>query len=170
MRGGKPPVRGPHRRVGEADLGENRRGRDQVEDLLERDVQGNVHDAEATARTRRFRSGCIRTRFVSFEVEHHRVLRHVAVLGQDLGMPRVNDAGLMKGQLVERQRRDRVDLAGQGEPGGCREELVGRAAGSGIDPTGGDIGEVVWKISDPQARDDGRRGVGLFGQVQRLDA
>ena len=97
------------------------------------------------------------------------MLGYFAVFRQDLGVPRVSDARLVKGQLVERQRRDRIDLAGHGELGGCREELVGRAAGSGIDSTRGDIGEVAWKIGDAQAWDDGRRRVRLFWPVERVD-
>ena len=72
-------------------------------------------------------------------------------------MPRVNDAGLMEGQLIERQRGDRVDPPGHGQLGGCREELEGRAAGAGVDLSRGNIGQTARNTIDGQARNDAWR-------------
>ncbi len=84
-------------------------------------------------------------------------------------MPRMSDAGLMEGQLVERQRGDGIDAAGQGKLGGCREKQEGSAAGPGVDLARGDIGQTGRNSIDFQARNDGRGRVGLFGRRDELD-
>ena len=56
-----------------------------------------------------------------------------------------------------------------GQPSGRREELEGRAAGACVDLTRRDIGQTARNSVDGQARNDARRGVGLFGRGHDLD-
>ena len=98
------------------------------------------------------------------------MVAHPAEFGQDFGVPRMSDAGLMQGQLVKRQRGDRIDPAGHGELGGRDEELERRTAGSGVDCPGSDVSQIVGYSVDIQAGDDAWRGLGLFGGGESLDS
>ena len=74
-------------------------------------MQRDVDDTQARPRRTPRAGAAFAAATVGLEVKHHRVVGNSAILRQDLGVPRMNDAGLMEGQLVERQRGDRIDPA-----------------------------------------------------------
>ena len=77
-------------------------GRQQIEHLPKRDVQGHVDHAQARSRAA-LRAWRIRVHDgVGLQVEHHRVVGHAAAFRQDLGVTGMADAALVEGLLVER--------------------------------------------------------------------
>ena len=83
---------------------------------------------------------------IGLEIQHHCVIGDAAALGQDLCVPGMRDSGLMEGQFIQRERRDRVDATIPREIDCRRQVFKSGATGSGVNrprPDPGDVGPIA---------------------------
>ncbi|MNV38102.1 hypothetical protein D3C71_1296400 [compost metagenome] len=80
--------------------------------------------------------------------QHHREVLRGGSFGQDLGVARVVDPGLMHGFLVKRGSHDGADAAGLRIVDRCTDVVVGAAPCAGADLPGGQVGRQGRAASD----------------------